>query len=315
MNDVAGSNSLIDLSELLEYLRRRLMLIVSCTLIGFAAALVFLNFATPKYVANLRVTPAGMSASGAASAIGRLGSLAAAAGLTSRQANEGASPFELFLEALRSRAVADALMQDNRIARTLFEREWNSTADRWEERPGLLRPVRNGLYWLAGQNPPVWAPPDGERLQELLQRVLTISPPKAKDPPITVISVTHKDRTFATYFLSQLVATADTHVRDVTLQRAQIYARQLSDRLRTTDVPEHRKTLSDALLEQERSIMMATGRGAFAALQVEPALSSPRPVSPRIVQSLMVGALIGLCLCLFGLILAFLFTPAARRAS
>lgn len=294
----------IDLFALGRDLRRHWAWIAAAALAGLALAFLYLNIANVRYAGTLRVSPASSTQGSLSGALGRLGGLASLAGVQMRQGNEGASPFELYLDRMKSRAIAEQLAKDPRILQTVFEREWDPASGRFTERPGPLRPLRNLLYGLAGQPLPKWAPPGAERLQDYLEKTVVITPPGPKDPPITTLSVRARDGAFAVYLLERLHAQADADVRAAQLDRARQYAAHLAEKLATTQIAEHRINLSEALLEQERAIMMATGSGDFAAVPLERPTTGSRPVSPQVVPALALGIAAGLFLGILGVAVA-----------
>ena len=289
-----SSETFLDLVELVSEFRRRWRLLLLSMFAGLLLAILYLNISTPRYGASLRLTPASSTENNLSGALGRLGGLASLAGIQARQGSEGATPFELFLDRLYSRELAGQLVADREIARQAFAAEWDSKTGSFRDRPGLLRPIRNLLYWLAGQEAPRWRPPDAERMQNYLEKNVVVTEPGPRDPPITTVSTRAKDPLFATRLLQQLHHLADTDVRTSELARARESAAHLATKLAETNVVEHRVVLAQALLEQERSIMLATSSAAFAATQVEPASSSERPVSPLIIPTFLIGCLLGL---------------------
>jgi uncharacterized protein involved in exopolysaccharide biosynthesis len=299
-----GSSVFIDLFALGRDIRRLWGWIVAAAVAGLVLAFLYLNIATVRYAGTLRVSPASSTQGSLSGALGRLGGLASLAGVQMRQGNEGATPFELYLDRMQSRAIAEQLAKDPRILQTVFEREWDSASGRFAERSGPLRPVRNLLYGLAGQPLPEWTPPGAERLQTYLEKTVAITPPGPKDPPITTLSVRAKDGAFAVYLLERLHAQADADVRAAQLERARQYAAHLAEKLAATQIAEHRISLSEALLEQERAIMMATGSGDFAAIPLERPTTNSRPVSPKVIPALALGIAGGLFFGLLGVAVA-----------
>jgi hypothetical protein len=307
-----ADDALIDLVALGGFVWQRKWWVAAAAALGLAAALLFLNFATPKFAASLRVTPASSTGSGVAGALGRIGNLAAIAGVAARPGNESAQPFDLYLDRLRSRELAAELAKEERILKTVFATEWDPSAGRFVERPGLLRPLRNLFYGLAGQPLQPWNPPGASQLQEYLAKEVAILPPAPRDPPITVLSLRHRDAEFARHLLSRMHDIADADVRRQSLARANEYADHLALKLATTDIAEHRRTLSEALLEQQRAIMMATASGAFAAIPTEAATASRRPVAPQLATVLALGLILGAVAGLVALTAAYLLRPRAR---
>lgn len=303
----------LDLVELARDLRRRWSWILLAAAIGFVAAIGYLNVAKTRYTSTLRITPAASSQTGLSGTLGRLGGLASLAGVSVRQGSEGAAPFDLYLDRLTSRELAAHLARDKRIMRVAFEKEWDESTGTFQDRPGLLRPIRNIVYSLAGQQVPAWIPPGPERLQTYLEKTVAISPPGPKDPPITTLIVNTPDPAFGIHLLNALHRQADDDVRASSLKRAQQYAAHLSQKLATTEVAEHRRTLSEALLEQERAVMMATSTGPYAALPLEPASGPSKPTSPKPVPALLIGLIAGAVLGLLAITVAHLLSGRQGR--
>ncbi len=303
----------LDLVELARDLRRRWSWIAVSALLGLVVAFGYLNVAKTRYTTTLRITPAVSSQAGLSGTLSRLGGLASLAGVSVRQGAEGASPFDLYLDRLTSRELAAQLAGDKRVMRTAFAREWDASTGTFRDRPGPLRPIRNLLYGLAGQDVPDWTPPGAERLQIYLAKTVVVSPPGPKDPPITTLIVDTPDPDFGMHLLGALHRQADADVRASSLERARQYAAHLGQKLATTEVAEHRRTLSEALLEQERAVMMATSEGPYAALPLEPASGPSKPTSPKPVPALAIGLIAGAILGVFSVTAAHLLSNRLRR--
>jgi hypothetical protein len=306
--------SLIDLVALGSFVWRLKWAVVLAAAAGLLVAVLYLNLATPKYEASLRITPASSTSGGVGGALGRIGNLAAIAGVQVRQGSEGAAPFELYLDRLRSRDLAVALARNDDIMRTVFESEWDPATRSFRDSPGLLRPLRGLVYGIAGQPVQPWDPPGPARLQEYLATAIRVTPPAPKDPPITTLLIRHRDPAFAKRLLEAVHVQADSDVRAQSLARARQYSAHLAEKLATTDVAEHRRTLSEALLEQQRAVMMATATGAYAAMPTESAVTSRRPVTPQVIVALGLGLILGSVVGLLGLTVAYFVKPRDRPA-
>jgi len=304
-----SNDSFIDLAALWRHVWARRWWLLLAAGSGLLVAIVYLNFVTPRYLASLRITPAASASGGVSGTLGRIGNLAAIAGVQVRQSSDGASPFEIYLDRMTSREMAQALAHDDRIMQTIFRRQWDVKLRRWYQPGSPLRPLRNLLYAVTGQPTPVWHAPAGAELQDYLVRELSIVPPRPKDPPITTLVYKNNNPGFAIYLLERLNAQADADIRATSLIRASQYAAHIAQKLATTDNAEHRRALSEALLEQERSIMMANSSAPFAALPTEPATAGNTPVTPKILPTLIIGLLLGLVVGIIVLTIGFLRSP------
>lgn len=307
--DVAPATT-VDLLAFVAYLRKRIWWLAAAMLAGLLLAFAYLNVATPKYAATLRVSPAAAGGGGLGGALGQLGGIAAMAGIDVRQgSSSGASPFDLYLDTLRSRHVADLLAKDQRLMQHIFISEWDPSTGQWRERRSVLRSAYKVVKQIAGQPGPEWHPPAGGELADYLSKKVVIQAPKPKEPPVTSLLYEDQDPAFAAMLLDRLSAVADDSVRQRTLVRATTYARYLENRLKVTDNVDQQRRLSEILLDQERAIMMAGSSVPFAATPSEPAVPSQRPVRPNVVTTLFVGLLVGAIVGVLWLFVLYLVKP------
>jgi Chain length determinant protein len=300
----------VDLLAFVAYLRKRLWWLAAAMLAGLLLAFAYLNVATPKYAATLRVSPAAAGGGGLGGALGQLGGIAAMAGIDVRQgSSSGASPFDLYLDTLRSRHVADLLAKDQQLMQHVFISEWDPSTGQWRERRSILRSAYKLVKQIAGQPGPEWHPPAGGELADYLMKKVVIQAPKPKEPPVTTLLYEDQDPAFAAMLLDKLSALADDSVRQRTLVRATTYARYLENRLKVTDNVDQQRRLSEILLDQERAIMMAGSSVPFAATPSEPAVPSQRPVRPNVVMTLLVGLLVGAIVGVLWLFVLYLAKP------
>ena len=305
----SGPDQWIDLFALTRFIARRWFVLVAGAVTGTALAIAYLNFTVPKYAAELRISPAANSSGGLGGSLGQLGGIAAIAGIDVHQGNS-ASPFDLYLDALRSRQTADTMARDPAIMHHVFTRQWNSATRRWHEPASLARPAMDAVRNLAGQPRYAWRPPNGADLAEFIAKKLAVEAPKPKDPPVTTLYLEDSDAPFAAAFLDRINGIADSAVRVRALQRATEYARYLQGRLKTTENAEQVKRLADVLLEQERAIMMASSSVPYAANPSEPAVATPRPVSPVVPAVILIGFVAGLLLTVVILVARFVWKSA-----
>jgi uncharacterized protein involved in exopolysaccharide biosynthesis len=302
MEPAVGQNDDIDFGIALKKLRRNWRTIILCTLLAFAAGVLFLHMATPKYQAEMRITASGSPGSDSSRRLGGLGGLAALAGVGLDGNGGSATPFQLYLDTLKSRTLAENLSADRRIMATIFADEWNTSTRNWYRPKGFVASTVSGLKQLAGGSTQ-WRAPDAARLQEYLNGKIEVVAPGPKDAPITQISYLHKDPAFARYMLTRLNGLADSIVRKKAQERAKSYVDYLSRRLETTNIPEHRKAISDALLTQEQSLMMASSALPFSASMVQEPTVTLNPTWPKLSQALtsfvLAGFLFGATLALF----------------
>ncbi len=309
---VPAQTASIDLVQFLGFLRQRLRWIIGAVLVGGVLAIVYLNIATPKYSAIMRVSAAS-SGGGLGGALGQLGGIAAMAGLDlGKGASSAASPFDLYLDKLRSHANAVEVARDPILMRHIFYKEWDATAGRWHAPDTLSYKLEQFLNDIAGRPRIPYRPPGADELSEYLLEKVRITPPKPKDPPLTSIYFEDRDPVIAAMLLNKVHGFADDSVRRLSLRRAIENSRFLTSRLQTTQNLDQKMRLSEILLEQERQIMMASSNVSYAATPSEPAVPSPEPVTPNVVATIVVGLLLG---GLIGLLVLFsMFLARVMRA-
>jgi len=100
----ADTIGLMDLLLLLWHSRKTILWTVLATVL---VAIIYLHSATYLYTAELDVTPVQSSASNVGGKLGGLSGLASLAGVNLPQ-NSGEAQFELYVEGIQSRSVADA---------------------------------------------------------------------------------------------------------------------------------------------------------------------------------------------------------------
>lgn len=276
------------LARLLAVLWQRKLVVLAWMVVGLGVAIAYLNVARQTYSAELRVTAAASSSNAISSRLGNLGGLAAVAGLPLGGSNK-AEPFDLWIEALHSRQVADVLARDPRIMQTIFETEWDPATSSFKQpEAGLL----SGVRMMLGLPARTWRAPDGARLQVYLQKEVLVG--KNAKSPITIIGYRAEDPEFGTYLLQQLYLASDQDVRARSLAQAKDYRDYLTTVLPTVDLADVRQSLAKALADQYEIVMMASSSAPYAALQVGAPQASLVPTSPRVAISLLLGLLLGL---------------------
>jgi uncharacterized protein involved in exopolysaccharide biosynthesis len=268
-------------------------LVAGIILACLVAGIVFLNVTERTYTTELKVTAAASSPNSIGSRLGNLGGLAAAAGLSIGGSSK-AEPFEMYLEALTSRDVADALAKDRRIMTTIFAREWSPATRQWQQPPASAVQVIKSAIGLAD---PPWRAPDGARLQNYLERRLVIT--KSVKSPVTIIGYDASDPAFGVHLLAQLNRAADAEVRQRALLQANDYKAYLASVLPGVAIADVRASLAASLTEQYEAIMMAQSSVPYAAVALGGPKASLAPTKPKVTIVLALAILIGIILAVF----------------
>lgn len=292
--DPIGQESIeqIGISDLLLRLWRHKLRVIVTAIIFFLLGALYLRSAPVRYTAVLQATSATFGPRGAngGGAISTFASLAGIAGSTS------ASPFDLYLASLTSRAVADDLARDRTIMRAVFANEVDPARGGWREPPSRLGAVKTTLLRAFGIAVQPWRAPDAARLQAYLAHEIVTGRASANSP-ITNISFTHSDPRFAAVLLNQISQSADNRVRRADLARARNYIAYLTIKLATVTLAEQRFAIAGILADQERQAMIASSGLSYAAQTIEPAAVpiTPSSTPPVLVlfAAMLLGALVG----------------------
>lgn len=130
-----------------------------------------------------------------------------------------------------------------------------------------------------------WTP---EELADYLTRKIRIE--HLGTTPLRRISYRHPDPVFAAAFLRKIHLVADQLIRRDRRQQSQSRINYLQNTLQKTVNPDHRKGITDLLMQQEHIQMLANLDEPYAAIVVEPPSSTPKPVWPD--KSLFFGLFI-----------------------
>lgn len=285
--------------------RGRLLLLAS-VLVAVICAVVYLKMAAYLYTASLDLTPVETQSGsgGIAGQLGNLGSLGSLVGLN-LSTNQANPSFLLYMEGLKSRAVADDIAKNQDIMVKLFPREWDSSSKAWRRPPGVGASVKYALFEVFGSNAFAWRPPGAERVQEFLENKLIVIQSAKKQ--MVNIRFSNRDPVFARMFLESLNSIVDSRVRQRTLVRTQESINYLSQKLTTVSNVEHQRAIAQALSDQEKLQMMASSTAPFAAEPFGSPQVSDLPTYPEPLAVLAISILLGLFLGSFYLVLHTMF--------
>ena len=288
-----GNNDEIDLIGLLAVIWQRRWLVIGTIIAFLAVAILYLNVATYRHTAELTVMPSQASNAGGISA-GGLAGLASLAGVNLSM-DGSVTPFEQYLEGIKSGLVAETLSHKTDIMKVVFKEEWDEDKQRFVNKSGTISKTIRGIKQLLGIPVYPWREPDASRLQTYIEENVIITE-SAKSQFVT-ISFDHEDPQFARQFLSELHAALDEDLRQKALVRTTQYIAYLTEQLQKVTVAEHREALVQALSEQEKFRMMASSGLAYAADPFGNVTVSREPTSPRpiivIILSILLGGIVG----------------------
>lgn len=230
----------------------------------------FLFAAKPHYRATMLAGPASLPG----------GAGTRAGGAMDERSQGLAADFTRFENILRGPSVASGLLSDPAMAQGI-------AAD---------SPLR------FGHGPRVGTP---EQMADYLQTHVRIEP--VGETTLRRIVYDHPDPAFAVLLLRRLHEAADGLIRAETKALASGRIGYLEQASAQVDNPDHRRALTDMLMEQEQVMMMAGMDQPFAAAIAEPPAAGAKPVWPNRTLALPLAALVG---AMFGF-----FVSGFRRAA
>lgn len=241
-------NQDVSLKDLFCQIYRAKFYIIAAIILCVFTAFLFIAQAVPKYKATMIVAPAdGYALGDYASKIeyDRMATLP----FWRPKDQEGASTdFYRFTYTLRGVASSEILMKDENLI------------------TGINKNLKDKI-----KTP--------EELSEYLSKNLRIDPLGAT--PLRKLTYYHPDPEFASALLRKIHLVADQMIRRDRRKQSQSRIEYLENSLSKTANPDHRKGITNLLMQQEHVKMLADLDEAYAAIIVEPASASPKPAWPN----------------------------------
>lgn len=272
--EALGEMSLADALRLLWSARAYLL---AGAMIGIAASALLWGISIPHYRASLTLAPANPMNGAQFSRLLNDGESSSPLSFLLQRVGGGNTPdFVRFEAMIQGQAVAEALLENEVILQGLAR----DTSYLWS---------RPQTTWTAA-----------EFSEYLSQRVSLESLP---GNGLRRLRYSHPDPRFAAFLLSEIYQKTDTMIRRKTKGETLGRIAYLQAELSKAANPEHRRALTDLLLEQERLNMLVSIDQPYAADAVEAAASSSKPLWPNIPLSACILALAGMVLgfAVFGL--------------
>lgn len=253
-------NPPVTLLDVLAEVRRARAWMMFCAIISLAIGFLFLGAATPFYRAHMIVGPANP--------------------ISAEAINEQEKPrpghdtsalnFSRFESTLSGAAVAGTLLKDEKI----YE--------------GLTKDSPMGLF----DADETWTP---ATLSDYIRRRVRIEP--IGETPLRRLVYYHPSPEFAAYFLARLQETDNSLIRRSLRNEAAARVDYLEKASAAIANPDHRRGLTDLLMEQERLLMLTSLDQPYAAAVFEPPAASAHAEWPKRVPTLaafmLVGAIFG----------------------
>lgn len=284
----------IDLSVIARALLKNFRLWLITGAAGLLAGVVYLHLVHYKYNVTLEITPVQSSAGGSVSGmLGGLSGLANLAGVN-LPADSGARQFDLYIIQLTSPVVASDLLKDPRIARHIFASRWDTDANGWKMKRGIVSSISAGVRYLLGAPVHQVGEPSVEDMRQVLINDVHVL--NQRGEATEKIIYADSDVDFAKYFLLQLHHDADERMRARMVGRSQRYIDFIDQELQTVTSTEQRQALIQTLTEQERSKMFAGAKVSYAVDVFNPPVAPNDGIAPKPFSTLAMLALVGVIL-------------------
>lgn len=267
----------MSLADVLRVMWRARLWLAAGALAGLMAASLLWALAVPHYKAHLTVAPAHPMNDAQFSRLMEGDRNFAPLNFVLQRVGGSNTPDFIRFEAIaRGQGVAGTLLENNAILEGLNR----DRAFVWSQ---------PRLSWTAAQ------------FAEYLQDRVDIAAVPGGN--LRVMRYSHPDPRFAAFLLTELHKAADTSIRRKTKGETLGRIAYLQAELSRAGNPEHRRALTDLLLEQERLNMLVSINQPYAADVVEGAAPSSRALWPDIPLAALLSALAGMAagLAFFGL--------------
>lgn len=242
------------LADILRDLWRANLYLAIGAAAGFLCALAFLIVAVPQYRASMLVAPTTRSGTPDISALFPNNASFAMEYVMQSFGPGDSSDFMRFEAILREPSVSERLLSDERIAAGMAGAK---------------------ILVFSRPRPPATA----AQMAQWLQKNLVVEP--VSQTRLKRVSLRHPDPDFAVYVLGRIYGAADSLIRAELAEKTERRTGYLRDTIDRTAHPEHRRVLTQLLMDQEQiSMVLAVGE-PFAAQMAEPPAASAKPVWPR----------------------------------
>jgi uncharacterized protein involved in exopolysaccharide biosynthesis len=259
----------IDLGEILRFLQRRWLILLTTTLLGGALGIAVSFILSPRYKADalLIASDEVNGADTSANLSGPLGGLAAIAGIGSArrgQLNEG-------IATLKSRILTERYIAQQNLLPVLFSHQWNSDTQRWQTSSKRVPTYLMGY--------------------RLFDKIRTVT--EDRKTGLVTISIEWTDPQLAAKWTRDLVDQTNEYLRAQALERANRDLSYLNDQLKKAAVVELRAAISKLIEAEIKKAMVAEGNPEYAFHFIDPPVVPDKPVFPKRVLFLLAGLVVG----------------------
>ncbi len=271
MNIVSGSAEKSFFDVMLDIWKARYVMAVMA-FAAFALALTFMLLARPYYRAEMIIAPASPISDPSGFKIKNYPD----ATLWQNQNVQNYPDFLKFSNKFNAPSVARLLLEDKKIIKGLQDdkaMEIGNSASK-KSRSDISK---SDPEYSIKENPKIkkWT---AEKLSAYLKKKVHLEP--LGNTPLRKLVYFHPDREFASYFLGRVYSVTDALIRQSVRLKTQERIDYLQESLSKLTNPDHRRALTNLLMEEERLKMLVSIDQPYASSVVEPPASSEKPAWP-----------------------------------
>lgn len=317
---IVASGDEIGLSELLDVISHKKLVIFLTTLIFLVGAVYMAIEADEIYRAEITVAPVDSASSGGnlQSLASSLGGLPGFGGLKDL-AGGGATDSAKATAVLKSRAFLNEFIDDLNLKPQLFPDQWSEKRQEWiplKEPQGMAKLIKSLRAALLPPKPeailrdPSGKPSDWDAYKAFSE-ILFVE--KQTDTGLTVVAIEWTDPVQAAEWANLLIQRINEHVKKEKARRAKESIEFLEDELKTTKLVGLQQTLYGLIEKQIHVIMLSEVQSEFAFSVLDPAVVPKERIRPQRAKMVMIGGVLGVLAGVFLAFLLFFFSASGHK--
>lgn len=281
--------------------------------IGLGAGLLVAIIQQPRFVANMTITSLGFGETAIQAGIptGGTGVLQALRGITGgANISSGDADYQYLVSLLMSDRTAQRLIANQEFLTTLFEPEWDKDNERWRRAPSLLSgaaALYNKVFF--GQ---AYTAPNIPRIKERLAKVMAVQ--FDLETGQHIISVKSRSCQKSSIVAAAVFTAADSVLKVEKSRRFAENITYLQTQLFDQRNASLRDELASALIMQHLRQISSISNLPLAARIIDGPGCGPRPTLPQPVPYAILGAILGMAICLVWVVVTALRAASGAAA-
>jgi uncharacterized protein involved in exopolysaccharide biosynthesis len=266
----AGEIDLAAMGRIIDFILHRKLLFLVGFLLAVIAGATYMRVAAPTHQAGMVLLPNPNENSSTSARTSGIGGL-----LSVGFGNSGTPTFVKFVDTLTSYRLAERLQERHGYLQRAFANQWDTANKRWVERTSIV----GTLHHLLTGRP--WSQPDVGSLAQFLKSQLSVE--EDKSTHALTITLKSADPALAVDLLRDIRQETDSMLREDSRAYTENAIAYLDKSLPEITTQEHRRALTDLLIEYERQLILVSQTDSpFAVIVVDPPTLAPAPVSPKL---------------------------------